>query len=208
MDMNLAAFFDAVGTGHIPAVAIAGGAGMLVPVTRPMAEDPALTMRLRDWRAAALHAFSSQMHPTAEGTGNWLRGITGPGASRALFLVCDAERHPHGHLGVCRAPWADDALAVENVLRGDAGGPRMADAMLALAVLVRSHLPVGDLTLEVFSDLEPALRLYRRLGFVEMSQRQVVCDPAPDQGAATLPVQGRNQRTLIRFRLDLDRIDH
>jgi len=194
--MDVAAFFDAVGTGRIPASAIPGG-GLLVPVTRPMAEDAALAALLCDWRAAALHAFSSQMRPTSEGTGTWLRGIAGPGSSRALFLVCDDTRNPHGHLGICRAPWADDALAVENVLRGKAGGPHMAEALPALAALVRSHLPVRDLTLEVFSDLGPAIQLYRRIGFVEMSRREVACEPAPSP----------DRRTLIRFRLDLTQSD-
>jgi len=149
------------------AIPLAGGAGMLVPISELHATDTRLIERLAAWRAENAFAFPTRFPVTLEGTATWLRQGLLDVPDRILFLVQDRFGHPVGHLGFASADSPDRSLEVDNVVRGEADVQPglMGVALQALLAWGEECFRPARIHLRVFADNERAVSFYRRHGF-------------------------------------------
>ncbi len=151
------------------AVPLAGGAGMLVPVSELHAGDERLIDTLGRWRERSAFAFPTQFPVTRAGTAAWLRRGVLDVADRILFLVQDRFGHTVGHLGFAGADNAGRALEIDNVVRGepDVQPGLMGAALAGLIDWAEDCFRPARIHLRVFADNDHAVAFYRRHGFRE-----------------------------------------
>ncbi len=148
-------------------IPLAGGAGMLVPVSELHAADTRLIELLASWRAQSAFAFPTRFPVTHDGTARWLRQGLLDVPDRILFLVHDRFGHPVGHLGFASADSPDRSLEVDNVVRGEGGVQPglMGAALEGLLAWGEECFRPARIHLRVFADNERAVAFYRRHGF-------------------------------------------
>ncbi len=110
-------------------------------------------------------------------------------AASPVYIACDARRRIAGFALIRMA--ADEAellsIAVDPKWRGKKVGRALMDAVFADLMLS----PVRRMFLEVDEQNQPAIKLYRRLGFGDIGTRRGYY-PRPDGSAATALVMARD----------------
>ena len=153
----------------VTAIPLDGGRGMLLPLCEMHRRDPDTIGLLARWRSENESAYTARFPVTQEGTARWLKERLLDVPDRVLFLVLDAVGRPVGHLGFANGLGLEDALEVDNVIRGDKGAQPglMGAAMQALVKWGRDEFGPTNIYLRVLSDNAHAIAFYQRLGFAE-----------------------------------------
>jgi perosamine synthetase len=176
-------------------IPIAGGDGFLVPVCELHASDPFLIATLAQWRAENAWVYPTQFTVTLAGTALWLRSLVLAVEDRMMFLVVDRDGRTIGHMGFADAINDDQAMRLDNVIRGVKGvvPGLMTSAYRALQDWAERLIGPRTIYAIVFSDNERVINFLARVGFEivdswplrrHVEGERVVYRPlAPDDGA-------------------------
>ncbi len=95
--------------------------------------------------------------------------IAAADGTRSVFLVAEVDGRVAGILYLARGQWPKNEHVAELSMSclPAARGVGLGTALLEAAVQWARSVGVRKLSLEVFSSNEPAVRLYRKLGFLE-----------------------------------------
>jgi RimJ/RimL family protein N-acetyltransferase len=141
--------------------------GRLRPISVESLANNAEIEMLANWRRKNQEFFTTQFNVTTEGTKKWLEEIILKSYDRILFIVEDNEQKPIGQVGLCEIDHKNNYCLFDNILRGDTqyfkGGMKLACS--ALLNWCFTILNVETIYLQVLSDNERAIRLYKGLGF-------------------------------------------
>ena len=120
------------------------------------------------WRIENELAFANRFVGTEEKTINWLDNILLPRADRILFMVCNVDNIPIGHLGYSCFDFVNRSCEIDNVVRGVKEGNKglMSSAMNTILKWGRDVLELDNIYLKVLSDNKYAIKFYKRLGFI------------------------------------------
>jgi RimJ/RimL family protein N-acetyltransferase len=167
--------FKEVGPGPDTTLSLPGG-GRLEVVSWADAQRPEATALLARWREKANPFFPSQFPVTLEGTHRWLvKGLLET-ADRILFWVKTVDARRVGHVGLFRFDFQGKSVEIDNIVRGEEGlAPGLMQAAItALLDWTFDALGCEATSLRVLSDNDRAIRLYRRLGYVEVARVPLV----------------------------------
>lgn len=138
-------------------------------ITKSMLNDDNVVELLTKWRSEHQDAFPSQFKVTHEGTKRWGQKQLLDLPDRILFFLETPEGKPYAHLGLYRFDFGKKSCEIDNIVRGESTQPgSMTHALRALIIWTFETLQVKTQYLQVFSDNEQAVRLYRRCGFVDV----------------------------------------
>lgn len=144
--------------------------GKLIPISTKTLEDDKKIELLTNWRKENQHAFPSQFKVTFEGTKTWTQKQVLQQKDRILFFVADEKGQLIGHVGLFRFDYHKKACELDNIIRGVSGAAKglMTLACSRIIEFAKSDLKINSVYLRVFSDNEPALKIYNNLGFKEI----------------------------------------
>lgn len=155
----------------VPAYEDAKLLAYLRPVTRSVLEDPEEIRRLAIWRKMHEWWFPAQFEVTFAGTKKWAKEKLLDAKDRFLFVVETPTGKPIGHMGLFRFNFKEYACEVDNIVRGEKDSPGvMTLSLITLISWTRKVLGVRKFYLEVFSDNDRAIALYKRCGFAEFKR--------------------------------------
>lgn len=180
--------------------------GKLIPVRLRDAEVHDMCAALTRWREKHSDKFLTQFTPTAARTRSWLTNVVLPDDTRILFLIRNAAGSLVGNIGLCNL--SDKSVEVDNVLRGEEGGPAglIHFATVSLLDWAFHELDAALAWLQVFRRNERAVCLYRKIGFADAG-----CQPLwrteVDGGVrlVTEPVEGSVATDVELLRMELTR---
>lgn len=145
--------------------------GYLRAITRSVLNDEKEIMRLALWRQANESWFRAQFKVTFEGTKKWAEEQLLEKKDRLLFMCETPTGVPFGHMGLFRFNFDERACEIDNVMRGEKHIPgAMTHALNALIKWTKNTLGIKKLLLEVLSDNQKAINLYKRVGFEEFKK--------------------------------------
>lgn len=160
--------------------------GTLVAITGLRAQDPKLAAQLSAWRNASRRWFLTQFQATPEGTLAWLTEVVAPDSTRILFLICDSDSRPVGHIGL--RGLSDTQAELDNLLRGEmAGHPQLVE--YAERELLRWTFEVLGVRAVICNNLASnplVLRLHESIGF-RNSARIPLTRHETGEGVALVP---------------------
>ncbi|MDX1949525.1 MAG: GNAT family N-acetyltransferase [Rickettsiales bacterium] len=144
--------------------------GKLIPITTETLKDDEKISLLTNWRKDNQNAFPSQFSVTFEGTKTWTEKQLLQQKDRILYFVSDEKNQLIGHVGLFRFDYHKKACELDNIVRGVNG---VAKGLMLLACqeiikFAKNELQVSEIYLRVFSDNQPALKLYDKIGFEEI----------------------------------------
>lgn len=141
-------------------------------ITKSMLSDDNVIALLTKWRSEHQDAFPSQFTVTHAGTKNWGQKQLLDLPDRILFFLETLDGKPFAHLGLFRCNYQEKSCEIDNVVRGENIIPgSMTDALRALIQWVYNTLQMKQILLQVFSDNQQAIALYKRCGFVEVRKK-------------------------------------
>jgi RimJ/RimL family protein N-acetyltransferase len=160
--------------------------------------DKTLITLLAEWRKKYEVWFPAIFPITFEGTKRWLKDKVIDEQDRILFMI-RVHNEYIGHVGLYRFDFKQNSCEIDNIVRGSDRYPGiMEDAIKTMMRWGHAEFGVTTYMLSTTSDNSRALRLYGRLGFVEMKRipliRVVKCDRIEWQNAP----KGYNKR-IQRF---------
>jgi RimJ/RimL family protein N-acetyltransferase len=143
--------------------------GKLDPIINDDVEDEKVVKLLAKWREENSFAFPSQFTVTLPGTKSWLQKQLLENETRLLFLIKDEAGIPIGHIGLYSFDFAENSCEIDNVVRGEKNGHRgiMTMALETLLQWTNEVITPDTIFLRVFSDNQPAIKLYRRCHFID-----------------------------------------
>ena len=143
--------------------------GKLIPITISDLNDDKKITLLQNWRSDNQHAFPSQFKVTFEGTKEWINKQLLQKKDRILFFVADEDGKLIGHVGLFRIDYQKKICELDNIIRGESSTKGlMTMACQRLIEFAKTNLQISKIYLRVFSDNEPALKLYHNIGFEEV----------------------------------------
>lgn len=150
-------------------IVLPNGEGFLVPLCEMSPTDTALIAKLARWRADNTFAYPTQFQVTIHGTATWLRYQLLDVEDRILFLVLDKHGEAIGHLGYAHALNDEQAMEIDNVVRGvrDVHPGLMSSAMIAILKWAEDTIRPHSIYLDVLSHNQHAIDFYHKLGFVD-----------------------------------------
>ena len=188
---------DCLETWHVTSMSLPGSKGMLLPISRFLADDEALIRDLTSWRHAAAFAYPTRFPVTIDGTRSWLKDKLLAVEDRILFLVLDRHGYRVGHLGFANCVNDRCAMEIDNVVRGVSGtAPAiMSEAMRAIVAWAHKNFWPEEIFLRVLSDNPRAIAFYERLGYRQTEslplrrhqQGEVVSFKTPEPGDVAAP---------------------
>lgn len=141
--------------------------GYLRTVSKSAVDDMNEIKRLSKWRKQSEKWFPAQFKITDERTKKWFTERLMLAKDRYLFMIESPSGRPIGHIGLFRFNFENYACEIDNVIRGESDIKGiMTYAILVLINWSKKYLGVTNFTLEVFSDNEKAINLYKRCGFL------------------------------------------
>jgi RimJ/RimL family protein N-acetyltransferase len=136
-----------------------------------LTEDCSKNLFLMDllgkWRKENEIWFLSQFEVSTERTTSWFKNKVIAEPDRMLFII-KADGTYLGHVGLFRFDFLNRTCEIDNVLRGTKSNPGVIfNALICLMNWAKAELKLDGFTLKVLSDNERAIRLYKRIGFVD-----------------------------------------
>lgn len=122
---------------------------------------------LTTWRNRYVESFLSEFTATDEKTATWLNEVIHMDNSRILFMIENMQQDPIGYMGLAYIDWVQSYGEADAIVKGKSV-PKglMSAALKTLLNWAKGQLMIETLGVRVLSD-NPALRFYRKLGFVE-----------------------------------------
>lgn len=139
-------------------------------LTADCSHDKNLMELIGRWRKENEIWFLSQFEVTTERTIKWFRENVIETPDRLLFII-DVDNKYIGHVGLFRFDFESMMCEIDNIVRGEpeyAG--IMGNAVLHLMDWGKTNIGIKNYSLKVLSNNERAIRLYKRLGFIEISR--------------------------------------
>lgn len=145
--------------------------GYLESIKSNSKEDNELIGLLAKWRDKNQFAFPTQFKVTKEGTRNWLYNNILRNNAKILFMVKSINGDHVGHMGLATFDFDNRSCEIDNIVKGDQLAQKglMTHALRSMVNWAFKNLELDDIYARVFSDNEPAIRLYKRIGFTEDS---------------------------------------
>lgn len=126
------------------------------------------------WRKENEMWFLSQFNVTTERTMKWFNERVIETPDRLLFIIKVNTRYI-GHVGLFRFDFESRTCEIDNIVRGEPEYPGiMGNAVLHMMDWGRTNLDLRGYLLKVLSNNERAIRLYKRLGFIETSRSPMI----------------------------------
>lgn len=143
--------------------------GILFPVTfHYKSISPQFIGLFSKWRKENPEGFASVFEITDQRTENWLDNVLLKRADRILFVICNINLKPIGHLGLSSFDFRNNTCEIDNVVRGvkNRHPGLMSDALQAIIKWGVSMLPLNDIFLRVLEDNPHAILFYKNNGFI------------------------------------------
>lgn len=146
----------------------------LVPLTPSSVKNKEIISLLAVWRKKNQEWFPAQFTVTESGTQKWLQKQVIENPERILFMIKTDGKYI-GHIGLYRFNHKDKTVEIDNIIRGNSAVPGiMTAAIEAMMHWAETELSTKGFYLQTHSDNEPALALYERLGFREITRIPLV----------------------------------
>jgi perosamine synthetase len=147
----------------------------LVPFTRIDLEADAQCELLLEWRLQNLFAYPTRSELSLESTRSWLMNSVIDNPNRVLFWIVDSSFTRLGHIGVVIHP-ETNSFEVDNVLRGvkEKFPGMMSKALVMLEEILESEFSPQNLRLRVLESNSKAVGFYKRAGYSELSNQDLV----------------------------------
>lgn len=176
----------------------------LLPLTDNCVKDTNIIKLLAKWRKKHEFWFSAQFKITLEGTKIWLKQKVVDATDRLLFMIQVADKYI-GHIGLFRFNFDNFTCEIDNIVRGESLYPGiMTNAIVNMMKWGKKTLRLKGYTLETSSDNIRALKLYKRLGFVEFKRTpaiQVKKDDRMEWIEAPKDYKGKIKRHFVFMKL-------
>lgn len=171
----------------------------LVLLTADCCEDVRLMELLSNWRKKHEAWFMAQFPISIERTVTWFKNKVTGASDRVLFMV-EIDGVYVGHVGLFRFNFANLTCEIDNIVRGEDNVMPgiMGDAIINLMNWGQATLGIKNYTLQTFSNNERALRLYNRLGFVEIKRIPLIYQTTAEGGEWIEALAGYSE-PIIRY---------
>lgn len=148
----------------------ADGEFELILLTLECAKSRDMMDLLGRWRKENEHWYLSQFPVSIERTTTWFVEKVIDIADRMLFIIQISGRYI-GHVGLFRFDLDRQTCEIDNILRGENDYPGiMGCAVRGMMSWAKSNLKLNGYSLKVLSDNQRAIKLYRNLGYQEVSR--------------------------------------
>ena len=143
--------------------------GSLKPITYYDLGNDIIIENLMNWRNNNINAYLSHEKATFEGTRRWLAKFVLDNPNKFLFIVYTEGHKPIGHMGLADGLETNIFIEMDNIVRGVNAEVKgiMSIALYDLISWVFVLSGCSKVYLRVFSDNDRAIRMYKRLMFVE-----------------------------------------
>jgi RimJ/RimL family protein N-acetyltransferase len=165
----------------------------LVLLTADCSNNKDLMELIARWRKENEMWFADQFKVTTEGTIKWFKEKVIETPDRLLFII-KVHNDYIGHVGLFRFDFESITCEIDNIVRGEPQYPGiMGNAIIHMMNWGKTILELKGYSLKVLSDNERAMRLYKRLGFVEAKRIPLVCIRGDDRVEWIEAPNGYNQ---------------
>lgn len=177
---------------------INGSKYQLLLLTDECTKNNNIIKLLADWRKKHERWFPTQFKVTEKGTKEWLKLNVIDTVDRLLFMI-QVNNQYIGHIGLFRFSFQKFTCEIDNIIRGEALYPGiMTNAIMYMMDWGKSELGLTGYTLETTSDNERALKLYKRLGFVE-DKRIPAIHVRKNNRMEWIPAPKNYKKKIIRY---------
>lgn len=146
----------------------------LILLTKDCVEDEQVINNLAKWRKMHQKWFPAQFKVTLEGTKKWLKERVIEAPDRLLFLI-KADNRYIGHIGLFRFNFKEMYCELDNIVRGEPLYPGIITTAIAeMMAWGKKTLGIKFYELQTASDSERALKLYSKLGFIEVKRSPLI----------------------------------
>lgn len=146
----------------------------IIFVTSDCINNDELIKALAKWRKEHEYWFPAQFRVTEEGTKRWLEMGLIEVPDRLLFMLA-ADDEWIGHIGLFRFNYETRTCEIDNILRGSIKYPGiMKNAVANMMEWGKETLGLRGYSLQVMSDNEKAIKLYKELGFKEVMRKPLI----------------------------------
>lgn len=139
--------------------------------TSKIADNEKITEILAKWRDENQSAFPTRFKVTKEGTKKWLSNNVIRNNSKILFMIKLLNGDYVGHMGIASFDFQNKSCEIDNIMKGVPSAPKglLTHGLKALIHWTFKNLDLNDIYSRVFYDNKRAIRLYKRVGFIEDS---------------------------------------
>lgn len=131
-------------------------------------ENPDEIKKMAKWREKHSWWFPAQFKVTTEGTKRWFENQVLKTGDRFLFMIDSPSGETIGHVGLYRFDYKNRSCEIDNIVRGEDILPGvMTHAVDTLIHWSKRTLKLRSLHLTVYQDNKRAIKLYRRVGFIQ-----------------------------------------
>ncbi len=156
------------------ALLLSGEKMSMYTITTALLNQDKIISILAQWRDKNNIWFPAQFRVTFDGTKKWAKEQLLDKRDRILFfLQAEKSKDPFGHIGLYRFNYTEKSCEIDNVIRGIESKETRGGMTIGLQLLIDwtyTYLKVERLYLQVFSDNEKAISLYKRVGFEEVER--------------------------------------
>lgn len=143
----------------------------LILLTADCSGDDRLMELLSNWRKKHEFWFQAQFPISAERTTAWFKNKVIGAPDRLLFIIKVDDLYI-GHVGLFRFDFENLTCEIDNIVRGeDNVAPGIiGDSVANMMEWGKNNFGIKNYTLQTTSDNARALRLYDKMGFVEVKR--------------------------------------